>query len=81
MLCIKGEDVSRMTSKRITVRLVEWTSHHVTELYAPAEHVIDENHSLQEAVRATYSTFPNNCRRVVLERGPVLLWDPYRPWL
>jgi hypothetical protein len=43
-----------------------------------AEHTytINTDHSVQQAVWATYPAFPLSCSRVLITRGPRLLWDP-----
>ncbi len=66
--------------KRITVRVVEWTSHNERTEYAPRILVINTDDGVEAAVRVVYPVFPGVCRRVVLvpldpRLNPVLMWD------
>ena len=66
----------RNINKTIQVRLVESTGG-VRNAHAPTTHTINAEHTVQQAVRATYPAFPGACRQVVLRRaGNLHLWDP-----
>jgi hypothetical protein len=60
--------------KTIRVRLVELTGDVETE-NPPTTHTINAEHTVQQAVRATYAAFPGACQRVVLRRGVLRIWD------
>jgi len=61
--------------KTIRVRIVELTGDVETE-NQPTTHTINAEHTVQQAVRATYPAFPGACRHVVLKRaGGLHLWD------
>jgi hypothetical protein len=64
----------RNVDKTVTVRLVDSTGG-VRNEHPPTTHTINAEHTVQQVVRATYPAFPGACRRVVLRRRGLNLWD------
>jgi len=64
--------------KTITVRVVEFVSNDGntgTTVLSQQSVDITEETGFDAAVRVAFPPFPNNCQRVVLLRGGVLLWS------
>lgn len=70
-----------MDGKRISVRVVEWTSRDERTTVSTSEATVTAEGGVEAAVLAAYSVFPNNCVQVLLVRGggvsPVRLWHTH----
>jgi hypothetical protein len=54
-------------NKAITVRLVEFDGR--TKIYHSTTHIINANHTIQEAVTQEYTAFPGVCQRITVRRA------------
>ena len=67
--------------KNIIVRVVEWTSGNERTAYPAQTVLVNATGGVEAAVTQVYPVFPGVCTRVVLVRGPVLLWHKHqRRW-
>ena len=72
---IRGiKDTHMSDEKSITVRVADWTSG-TERITHPAQPVlVNATGGVQEAVKHVYPAFPGACLRVIIIRGPQLLW-------
>jgi hypothetical protein len=67
--------------KSIIVRVVDWTSGTERRTYLAQTVLVNATGGVQAAVKHVYPAFPGVCTRVIIERGPQLLWHKHqRQW-